>query len=72
MKTTKKKLKVFIIAGEVSGDVLGAKIMREMPDVDFIGIGGQHMESCGLKSIFPNFIVLVKDKIYFLQFYRHR
>ncbi len=52
MKATKKK-KIFIIAGEVSGDVLGSKIMHEMPDVEFVGIGGQNMESLGLKSIFP-------------------
>ena len=45
--------KIFIIAGEVSGDVLGAKIMREMPDVDFVGIGGEHMQKMGLKSLFP-------------------
>ena len=51
MKATKKK--IFIIAGEVSGDVLGAKIMQEMPDVEFVGIGGQHMQDCGLQSIFP-------------------
>ena len=55
MKTTKNKrnLKVFIIAGEVSGDVLGAKIMREMPGVDFVGIGGQNMAKAGLRSLFP-------------------
>ena len=52
MKTTKQK-KIFIIAGEVSGDVLGSKIMREMPNVEFVGIGGQNMESMGLKPIFP-------------------
>ena len=51
MKTAKKK--IFIIAGEVSGDVLGAKIMQEMPDVEFVGIGGQHMQKCGLRSLFP-------------------
>ena len=51
--TNKKKLKVFIIAGEVSGDVLGAKIMNEMPGVEFVGIGGQNMTSFGLKSLFP-------------------
>ena len=45
--------KIFIIAGEVSGDVLGAKIMQEMHGVEFVGIGGQHMQDCGLKSIFP-------------------
>lgn len=48
-----KNIKIFIIAGEVSGDILGAKIMREMPDVDFVGIGGQNMSDCGLKSLFP-------------------
>lgn len=48
-----KKIKIFIIAGEVSGDVLGAKIMNEMPNAEFIGIGGENMQTAGLKSIFP-------------------
>ena len=48
-----KNIKIFIIAGEVSGDVLGAKIMREMPNAKFIGIGGENMERAGLKSLFP-------------------
>lgn len=48
-----KKLKIFVIAGEVSGDVLGAKIMREMPGVEFVGIGGQNMTKAGLRSLFP-------------------
>lgn len=47
-----KKIKIFIIAGEVSGDVLGAKIMREMPNAQFIGIGGENMQAAGLKSLF--------------------
>lgn len=49
----KKKIKVFIIAGEVSGDVLGARIMREMPDAEFVGVGGENMTSVGLRSLFP-------------------
>lgn len=48
-----KKLTVFIIAGEVSGDVLGARIMSNMTDVDFVGIGGENMQAIGLKSLFP-------------------
>ncbi len=48
-----KKIRIFIIAGEVSGDVLGARIMREMPDVEFIGIGGENMIAEGLESLFP-------------------
>ena len=49
-----KNLKIFIIAGEVSGDVLGAKIMQEMPEnIRFVGVGGQNMISAGLKTLFP-------------------
>ena len=48
-----KKQTVFIIAGEVSGDVLGGRIMSKMPDVEFIGIGGENMTAAGLKSLFP-------------------
>lgn len=47
------KKTIFIIAGEVSGDVLGANIMRELRGVNFVGIGGQNMCGAGLKSIFP-------------------
>ena len=48
-----KKIKIFIIAGEVSGDVLGARIMREMPGVQFVGIGGENMVRAGLNTLFP-------------------
>ena len=48
-----KKQKIFIIAGEVSGDVLGAKIMREMPNASFVGVGGENMARAGLKTLFP-------------------
>ncbi len=49
----KKNHKIFVIAGEVSGDVLGAKIMNQMPGVDFVGIGGENMQSAGLRPLFP-------------------
>ncbi len=52
-KMQNKKLNIFIIAGEVSGDVLGARIMAEMPDATFTGIGGENMIAAGLKSLFP-------------------
>lgn len=48
---------IFIIAGEASGDWLGAKLIREMktlaPDAVFYGIGGQKMAAEGIQSIFP-------------------
>lgn len=53
LKMQNNKQTVFIIAGEVSGDVLGAKIMAEMPDADFVGVGGENMQANGLNSIFP-------------------
>lgn len=53
LKMQNKKIRIFIIAGEVSGDVLGARIMREMPDAEFIGVGGENMIAAGLKPLFP-------------------
>ncbi|MDR2685545.1 MAG: lipid-A-disaccharide synthase [Rickettsiales bacterium] len=48
------KIKIFIMAGEASGDVLGASVMRSFGNqAEFRGIGGMNMTSAGLKSIFP-------------------
>jgi len=50
-------VKVFVIAGEPSGDKLGGALMaglrQEVPEVAFDGIGGPLMESHGLSSLFP-------------------
>ena len=51
-------MKIFIIAGEDSGDKLGSAIidgLREVTDVPpkFVGIGGNGMISRGVESIFP-------------------
>ncbi|MCM1294906.1 MAG: lipid-A-disaccharide synthase [Muribaculaceae bacterium] len=49
-----KKIKVFIIAGEVSGDVLGGRIIEQMRDgAEFIGVGGENMMAAGMTSLFP-------------------
>ncbi len=48
-----QKLRVFIIAGEVSGDVLGGRIMTAMRGAEFVGIGGENMTAAGLNSLFP-------------------
>lgn len=48
-----KKPKVFIIAGEVSGDILGSHIMAAAPDMEFVGLGGENMVAAGLRQIFP-------------------
>ncbi|MCJ8239241.1 lipid-A-disaccharide synthase [Peteryoungia algae] len=52
-----KPLKIAVIAGEVSGDLLGAdliaqvKAMHQGP-VELVGVGGDALEAQGLKSIF--------------------
>lgn len=47
--------KIFITAGETSGDVYGANLMKAIlelnPDTEFIGFGGPEMQRFGLTSI---------------------
>ncbi|MBB3809900.1 lipid-A-disaccharide synthase [Pseudochelatococcus contaminans] len=53
---TDKPVHVFIVAGEESGDQLGARLMRSLKargDVRFSGVGGHAMEAEGLTSVFP-------------------
>ena len=49
-------MKLFLLAGEASGDRLGAELMRGLrqlkPDVRFRGIAGPEMQSEGLDSLF--------------------
>jgi lipid-A-disaccharide synthase len=49
--------RIFIIAGEASGDVLGFRLITALktlrPDLVFTGIGGARMTEAGLTSIFP-------------------
>lgn len=49
-------MKVFLIAGESSGDALGGALMAGLqslaPDVEFAGVGGPLMQAQGLDSLF--------------------
>ena len=50
-------LKIGILAGEASGDALGAGLMRQLtalaPDTTFLGVGGDAMIAAGLQSLAP-------------------
>lgn len=52
-----KPLVIGIVAGEVSGDSLGADFMQQMnnlrKDIIWVGVGGSKMQAQGLTSIFP-------------------
>ncbi|HRE20187.1 MAG TPA: lipid-A-disaccharide synthase [Rhabdaerophilum sp.] len=52
-----RPLRIAVVSGEASGDLLGASLLRALKDkgltLDVIGVGGQAMAGEGLVSLFP-------------------
>ncbi len=68
-------MKLFLIAGEPSGDALGAALMAGLkalaPDVSFSGVGGPLMAAEGLESLFPMEDLSVMGLLEILPKYAH-
>ncbi len=48
--------KIFILTGEPSGDKLSSDVIKELKktkiDIEYLSVGGQHLNSIGIKSIY--------------------
>ena len=55
MTLAKDTLKIGIVAGEHSGDILGSQLIEELSksrEIKLFGVGGPKIESLGLESMF--------------------
>ncbi len=67
-------MRVFLVAGEASGDRLGAALMaglKSLSSVEFQGVGGPLMEAEGLSSLYPMEELSVMGLVEILPRYPH-
>ena len=66
---------IWLLAGEASGDVLGARLMATLraqrPDIRFAGIGGPRMSEEGFETLFPMKDLAVMGLVEILPRIRH-
>ena len=48
--------KIFVLTGEPSGDKLASKVITQLKsarsDIEYLSVGGEHLKSLGIKSLF--------------------
>ena len=48
--------KIFILTGEPSGDKLASKVIDKLKktrtDIEYLSVGGEHLKSLGIKSLY--------------------
>ena len=54
---SEERLKIYLITGEPSGDLLASRLMRALKsqheNISFYGVGGESMQAEGMESLFP-------------------
>jgi lipid-A-disaccharide synthase len=70
-----KAKRIFIVAGEASGDLLGAGLIRELKEkygdaIEFSGIAGDKMQAAGCHSVYPMERLAVMGIVAVLRRYR--
>ena len=69
-----RPLTIGIVAGEASGDQLGAHLMRALrerhPQLRFVGIGGTKMEAAGMEILYPMEKLAVRGIVEVIKHYR--
>ena len=67
-------MKIGIVAGEASGDLLGALLIKslkvEFPHLEFVGIAGPKMQSAGAVSWYPMEKLAVRGYVEVLKSFR--
>lgn len=67
-------LQVALVAGETSGDLLGAALLRAMqqpwPRLEAVGIAGPHLERAGVQAWWPSEKLAVRGYVEVLRHYR--